>query len=128
MAQILLVEDVAVVRLVLKRMLERAGHQVTEAAEGGEAMTKLAAHSFDLLVTDIWMPGMDGISLITQARRHNPSMKVIAVSGGAPRSPQEFTIREAHSAGADEALLKPIDKQELSAAVNRLLGGAENDL
>jgi CheY-like chemotaxis protein len=124
MAHILLVEDVDVVRLVLKRMLERAGHTVAEAADGGAALAMLAESAPDLVVTDIWMPGMDGISLIRQARERNPALKVIAVSGGAPRAPQEFSIREARAAGADEALLKPVDKQELADAVARLLAAA----
>lgn len=124
MANILLVEDVPVVRMVLKRMLERAGHSVSEAADGGEALVCLAGGRFDLVVTDIWMPNVDGISLIGRARQSNPGVRIIAVSGGAPRAPQDFSIREALSAGADQALLKPVDKSELLGAVNALLGTA----
>lgn len=121
MARILLVEDVDVVRSVLRRMLERCGHGVTEAADGRQALACLEAGAFDVLVTDIWMPGMDGISLITAAKSLVPGLRIIAVSGGAPRAPQAFSIQEALGAGADDSLLKPIDRDELMRAVNRLL-------
>ncbi|MBF0335047.1 MAG: response regulator [Alphaproteobacteria bacterium] len=121
MARILLVEDVEVVRQVLRRMLERSGHEVTEAGDGQQALTHLAARGFDLMVTDIWMPGMDGIGLIGEAKRRNPGLRIVAVSGGAPRAPQAFSIQEARSAGADVALLKPVDRAELMRAVDGLL-------
>ena len=121
MPRILLVEDVDVVRSVLRRMLERSGHAVTEANDGREALEKLGAERFDLMITDIWMPGMDGIALIGAARQRHPAISIIAVSGGAPRAPQAFSIQEARSAGADDTLLKPVDRDELMRAVDRLL-------
>ena len=121
MSRILLVEDVDVVRSVLRRMLERSGHTVTEANDGREALEKLDGERFDLMITDIWMPGMDGIALIGAAKQRNPAIRIIAVSGGAPRAPQAFSIQEARSAGADDTLLKPVDRDELMRAVDRLL-------
>lgn len=121
MSHILLVEDVEVVRRVLRRMLERSGHDVAEAGDGRQALERLATEAFDLVITDIWMPEMDGIALIGEAKRRNPRVRIIAVSGGAPRAPQAFSIEEARSAGADDTLLKPVACDELIRAVARLL-------
>lgn len=123
MASILLIEDVPVVRMVIRRMLEAAGHTVTEAADGREGLDKVAVGRFDLAITDIWMPGEDGLSFIRKARERRAGIKILAISGGAPRAPMEFSLREAENAGADGVLLKPVDRAELVEALAGILGG-----
>ena len=64
MAQILVVDDVAVVRMVIGKILKRAGHTVEEAASGDQALERVTIRAPDAVVTDLWMPGSDGLSLI----------------------------------------------------------------
>lgn len=121
MASILLIEDVDVVRLVLKRILERGGHQVTEATDGVEGLRLFESGRFDVVVTDIWMPGGDGLTFIKSVRAKRPTARIVAVSGGAPRAPMTFSLSEAEAAGAGAVLLKPVDRTELLDAVNKAL-------
>ena len=119
MARILLVEDVDDVRYILSRMLSRLGHRVTEEAGTAEGVTALQSCPFEVLVTDLWMPGADGFELIRQARMLRPQMHIVAISGGAPRHPLERSIEAAHEAGANAVLMKPIDRHELRDALGR---------
>lgn len=121
MANILLVDDVAVVRLVLRTMLERAGHTVVEAADGLDGAAKAGAAPFDVVITDIGMPQGDGLAFIGRIKQARPGTRVLAMSGGAPRQSGELSLREAAAAGADAVLLKPVDKAELLGALARLL-------
>lgn len=122
MARVLLIEDVPVVRMVIRKMLEAAGHMVTEAADGQAGLNQLAEGRFDLIIADIWMPNVDGLSFIRQVRERQMRVRILAISGGAPRAPMQFSLREAETAGADAVLLKPVDRSELQEAVARLLG------
>ena len=113
MASVLVIEDVDVVRVVLCRMLVRAGHNVTETGDAATARTLIKQNRFDIVITDIWMPGENSISFIQEVKAAQPKMPVIAITGGAPRASTEFSHNTALSAGADRILLKPIAKDEL---------------
>lgn len=115
--KILVVDDVPVVRMVIAKALTRAGHTVLEAGDGGEALTVLKSHQVEVLVTDIWMPGVGGLDLIGQIRVKWPTVAIVAMSGGNPQSSMPSSLSEAFDAGATEMLMKPIDKDELLAAV-----------
>jgi DNA-binding response OmpR family regulator len=80
-ARILLVDDEASIRLTLGALLERTGYAVT-AAEGGEqALALLQQHPFDLLLTDLKMPGIDGMQVVAAARQRQPDLAVIVLTG-----------------------------------------------
>ena len=121
MARVLVVDDVPVVRLVIARILRRAGHAVQEAGNGDEALALVQAGKPDAVVTDLWMPGSDGLSLIHALKEGFPDIAVIAMTGGSPRDSQELSLRKAQEAGVALILVKPIDKDELVTAVGQAL-------
>lgn len=122
MASVLLTDDVPVVRMTIRRFLERGNHTVVDCESAAEAEALLSGRSFDILVTDLWMPGRDGLTLIGWAKAHHRAMPIIAITGGAPRAPQLFSMEEAARVGADRVLMKPVGMQELLSAVTDLTG------
>ena len=120
MASILLIDDEDLLRRTLRAALEGAGHSVLEAANGREGLDVLDRTEVDLVVTDILMPVMEGIETILAIRRSRPTLKIIAISGAAPRSRVDF-LQVAHRLGADEILHKPFAMGALNEAVTRCL-------
>jgi len=100
MARILVVDDEDLVRLTLRQMLEAGGHEVIEAANGKQGVALEAENPVDLVVTDIIMPEQEGIETIVQLRRKNPSLKIIAISGGGRMKNMDF-LKIAANVGAD---------------------------
>jgi CheY-like chemotaxis protein len=82
MASILIIDDEPEVLRVLKKVLEGAGHSVTEAADGKTALRWFAGRPTDLVVTDIYMPEMDGLEFLMRLREAFPETPVVAISGG----------------------------------------------
>lgn len=116
MAQILIAEDDEAMRNFLARALERAGHEVTAVASGIEALPHVAGQGFDLLLTDIVMPEMDGIALAQRAAQLAPGMKVVFITGFAAvaLNRKEETPAEA------KVLSKPFHLKDVVAEVSRL--------
>ena len=121
MASVLVVDDVPVVRLVIGKILRRAGHSVQEAGNGRDAMALVNACAPDAVVTDLWMPGSDGLGLIHALKEAFPGVAVVAMTGGSPRDSQEMSLSRARDAGAAVVLMKPVDKDELVTAVGQAL-------
>jgi CheY-like chemotaxis protein len=124
MAHILVVDDVDVVRLVISKILKRDGHTVTEAPNGA-ALDLIAQRIPDAVITDLWMPTIDGLHLIETIKAQNPAVAIIAMSGGSPRHSQQDSLDRARLAGAAQLLMKPIDKDELVTAVRHALDAAK---
>ena len=122
MASILLIEDMKGVRSSLVTVLETAGHKVTEACDGQAGLEMANAQPFDLVITDIIMPRMDGSELILALKR-NGSMPVLAISGGASSVSAEQALMLARST-ADATLAKPFSRGDLLAAVDNLVPAA----
>lgn len=122
MPRILLVDDVPMVRLSIRAALEGDGHQVLEAGDGKEALTVLDTEPVDLIITDLWMPNLDGVELLKRLRATNARIKVIAISGGGVRRPIDVSAALAQTWGADAVLYKPFANEDLLEEVNRLLG------
>src|SRR5690606_3212855 len=81
MARVLIVEDEEGIREFLSEALDDDGHEVTTAADGMEALRHLHGHSFDLMMTDLRMPGaLDGMDLVRKARAELPEMEVIVLT------------------------------------------------
>jgi CheY-like chemotaxis protein len=118
---VLVVDDIDVVRLTLRKFLERGGHKVTACGSADEAEALLRTWTPDIVVTDLWMPGRDGLSLIRDVRQRHARLPVIAITGGAPGMAQTSSRDEATLAGADRVLLKPVGMQELLSAVQEAL-------
>ena len=121
MADILLVEDSPEVSMTVREILATAGHSVEDAPSGKEALVLLKASKFDLIVTDIWMPGMDGIALLKEIRGAGNTIPVVVISGGAPNAPLTYTAPLAATFGANMVIYKPFEKDELLKAVDTVL-------
>ena len=120
--RILLVDDSLVTREMERRLLEDAGFDVTAASDAEEALSSLGEESFDCVVTDIEMPGMDGFELTEHLRsiEHLEQLPIIVVS---TRDRPEDRLRGL-KAGADAYLTKQsLDAGELVDLVRRLAGG-----
>lgn len=117
MAQILLAEDDETLRRFLAQALSRAGHAVSDFSAGDEAFECLAGKDFDLLLTDIVMPGMDGIELAKRAADIAPGMKVMFITGFAAvaLNPSSGVPKQAR------VLSKPFHLREIVAAVDAML-------
>jgi CheY-like chemotaxis protein len=122
MPRILVIDDIPAVRATWRDILEEAGHDVLEAANGDKALSLLSQEPVELVITDIFMPGKDGIETITELRRVCPDVRIIAVSGYATDRASPY-LRIAEHLGADAALCKPVKAEELVTTVMRTLEG-----
>src|SRR5437879_10185388 len=82
MARIIVIDDQEPIRRIVRRALEQEGHEVLDASEGEMGMQLLERHTADVVITDIFMPGQDGILTLRQIRKQFPAVKVIVISGG----------------------------------------------
>ena len=111
--QILVTEDDAVQRDVIVDILTTAGYAVAGAASAQEAIEAIGKRTFELLVTDMRMPGMDGLELLRQAKRLRPGMEVVVMTAYATVETAVSAMKE----GAVDYLAKPFDKDELLLVV-----------
>lgn len=119
MSRILVAEDDDAVREFVSRALALQGHAVTAVTDGGRALEALAAQGYDLLLTDIVMPGLDGIALALKVAKSYPEMPVLLMTGYAAER------QRAHNLDAliRRVLLKPFTLKEVCAAVAEVLAG-----
>jgi two-component system response regulator (stage 0 sporulation protein F) len=117
LARILIIEDDATARLLLRRVLEKAGHEIAEAPDGEKGQELYRREPADLVITDIIMPVKDGVETIRELRRDFHDAKIIAMTGGAHDFPPVEEI-----AGADCTFPKPIEIDRMMDAVKKLLG------
>jgi two-component system, cell cycle response regulator CpdR len=115
MAKILLAEDDESMRHYLARALERVGYSVTSVDRGTAALPLLESESFDLLLTDIVMPEMDGIELAQKAAVIAPDMRVMFITGFAA-----VALKAGKAAPDAKVLSKPFHLRDLVAEVDRL--------
>ena len=114
---ILLVEDDDAVRQILVRGLQVAGYEVIGAANGREAIAQLDRRAFDLVVTDLLMPKVDGLELLQDLLKRQPPPAVIAMSGGGTYVHAAHGLNLAVKLGANAPLIKPFTMQQLLDAV-----------
>jgi DNA-binding response OmpR family regulator len=120
MDSVLIIEDDEFVMNMLKQTFERAGYDVGTAADGRAGLNLFRSRSFDVVITDLIMPDMEGIETISTLRRDNPNVKIIAISGGGRNSPEDY-LYLAKKLGAARTFPKPVDRNELLAAVKELI-------
>ena len=124
MARILIIDDEDELRSMLRRMLEQAGHQVTEAVDGAEGIKLYEQDRPDLIITDIIMPEKEGVETIIALRRADPDLPIIAISGGGRLEATDF-LTMAKKLGARRTLSKPFRRDQLLEAVGDCLAGDE---
>jgi two-component system chemotaxis response regulator CheY len=119
MARILTVDDSPVMRLMVKATLDDAGHDVCQASNGAEALRMAAAEVFDMVITDVNMPVMDGLAL-TRSLRQLPAYKRVPMIALTTEAAADVK-RAGRDAGATAWVLKPFNPQRLVDAVAALL-------
>jgi CheY-like chemotaxis protein len=119
--RILLADDDDVLRVVQADFLRRFGYQVHVAEDGHEAMKSLAVQPMDLVITDMVMPGSDGVEVIRHIRKTYPALKIIAISGGGATK-RELLLDIARVLGVSRTLEKPFTMAALLQAVRDVLG------
>jgi DNA-binding response OmpR family regulator len=122
--KVLILEDDPGMREALGEVLSEEGYQVTLTQRGEDAVAKAASESFDLVISDIKLPGMDGLDAVEIVKQHHPSIKTIIVTGYST---------EAHAArscklGVSEYLEKPFRLDDLLQQVRQILGERTRDL
>ena len=115
--RILVVDDEKHVRILFSRILQKEGYEVECASSGSEAIEKLAKRSFDLVVTDLKMDGIDGLDVVKKGKTVNRAVPFILISGYGTAQ----TAGTAAQEGADVFLMKPIELTDLKRAVKKAL-------
>lgn len=121
MARILIIDDDIAMRHALKSALERHGYQVAEASDGRRGLEIYGETVFDLVVTDIIMPGMEGLETVLALKKFTPGLKIIAMSAGGKGDANDY-LEMAGRFGATRTLRKPFTASEFIEAVEAVLG------
>jgi len=117
---ILLIDDEDALRGLIADALRAAGYQVVTAGNGQEANLALESGTIDLVVTDLIMPKMDGIEVLTELHRTKPQMPVIVMSGGGRMPPGQY-LEMARTFGAEAIIEKPFSPSQLVKMVGSIL-------
>lgn len=129
MTRVIIIDDEEDIRIVLKEIFERAGFDVAVASNGADGLNLLREQAADLVITDIIMPGSDGVETAYDIRMEFPKTKIIVMSGGGNVAPQNYEpkaittsayLASAAAVGADLTLTKPFDRDELIKAAKEL--------
>jgi two-component system, cell cycle response regulator len=115
--KILVVDDEQSIRDLLSEALVHLGHEVETACNGSEAIAKLKEGKFDIIITDIIMPKMDGLELIRYLVKNQKGISVIAITGHT----MTYQYTDVITAGASDFIAKPFTMNELEAKLNRIL-------
>lgn len=117
MARILVAEDDAAVREFVSRALAHGGHKVTTASDGVHALEELEGDNYDLLITDIVMPGLDGIALALKVAKERPGMAILLMTGYAAERQRAHNLNEL----VHQIVSKPFSLQQICDAANEAL-------
>jgi signal transduction histidine kinase len=120
--RILIVDDEISVRMILIKALTKAGFYCREAETGEAAMTRVQAEPFDLVISDISMPGMDGVELLKKVKSIHPEMDFIIMTGYA----SDYSYVDIMDAGAADYMTKPFSMNSALARINRIAREKKN--
>jgi DNA-binding NtrC family response regulator len=121
-ARIIVIDDQEPIRRLIRRTLESHGYSIAEASDGAAGLKLLAQEPAEIVITDIFMPGQDGIVTLRQIRKEFPRVKVIVISGGDATGTLDMR-RDAEFLGAVRSLGKPFTGAELVRLVEAVLEG-----
>ena len=113
MSRILVIDDEDVIRALVREILETAGHETTGAESVERALALLEDHEFDLVVSDVIMPGLSGLELLDAVQSRRASLPVVLITGAGTYD----TLSQALTRGAAGLVTKPFSHAELQAAV-----------
>ena len=119
-ARVLVIDDEENIRLMVQQMLKRAGYDAVAAGDGSEGIRLQREKPADLVITDLIMPGQEGLETIMEIRRSFPKTKIIAISGGGHAGVLDF-LPIATQLGALRTLPKPFTHQQLLGLVKEVL-------
>jgi len=117
MARILVVDDAAFMRVRAAKVLEDAGHEVAQAENGVQAVSKYGEWRPDAVLMDITMPEMDGLAALKEIKKIDPAARVAMVTAMG----QQAIVMEALKAGAKDFVLKPFQPERVLAALQKIL-------
>jgi CheY-like chemotaxis protein len=118
---ILVVDDQKEFRDMMKEILESHDYSVMGAIDGNDALYRLQKLSFDLVITDLLMPGMGGYDFIQEVRKVLPTIRIIAMSGGSKHANRELCLKLAEKYKIDAVIGKPFTPQELFDVIEEVL-------
>lgn len=121
MVKVLLLEDRADLRTTLAAMIAMLGHQVWAPTTPSDIRNALEEGQFDLVLTDILMPDIEGIEIILMVRRSRPGCPIVAMSGGSRTIQPSIVDSLARGCGADAFLAKPFTGRELQVTLSEVL-------
>jgi DNA-binding response OmpR family regulator len=121
MARILVIDDQKSILDIVRAFLTPHGHDVVLAETGARGMAEIDADGFALVITDLLMPGTDGIEILREVRRRCADLPVIVMSGGGMTEAQPI-LNLLPGLGADRILQKPFNRDRLLALVQELAG------
>jgi DNA-binding response OmpR family regulator len=119
--RILIIDDDVQMRSLLRRFFERHEYDILDAGDGETGTEVFRQQGADLVITDLIMPGKEGMETIIDILRDYPSTKIIAISGGGRLAPHDY-LQMAKGIGAMRVLPKPFELEELYQVVQELLG------
>jgi CheY-like chemotaxis protein len=126
MKRILIIDDEESALDLLRRILEKEGHEVAAARNGQEGIEIFRRQQFDLVVTDMVMPVKDGLKTILELRRVDPAIPLIAISGGGAIAKERYLNVAGYIDGVC-TLPKPFSRAELLSAIDKLLNPPAQD-
>jgi len=134
MTRILLIDDESDIRDSVAAVLKREGFEVTTTENAETGIQALSDQEFDLVISDIIMPGMDGAKAIRNIRDINPNIRILAISGGGNLGPTSYQpdaitttayLQAATEAGANGILTKPFQRADIVNAVQQAMSDAD---
>jgi CheY-like chemotaxis protein len=121
MARILVIDDQEHIRFVIKSLLTMDNHEIEVAENGRIGLQQVRTGQFDLVITDVVMPELDGFEVITGIKELTPAAGLIVMSGGGVKLDIENLLVMATYLGADRVVSKPLDFTRLQVAVREVL-------
>ncbi len=121
MVRILVIDDDAAVRELICQILEGEGYAVQQAADGNEGLRLFRQNPHDLIITDMIMPGKDGVEVMMEMKELLPDVRILAISGGGRGMDANFNLEFAIDFGALRTLAKPFSRREMVDSVKALL-------
>lgn len=119
MSRLLLLDDDSDLRDTVSEYLRARGHFVYSSDKPEDILTKIPGGDFSIAVVDLFLPDSDGLDVIEKAKNLQPSLKVIAISGGS-KIEHETCLRCARDVGADASIVKPFSLFEMEATITKL--------